>query len=64
MTLRDALLTSGWEAFENSQHEAWNITDLLNEFPAGESAWLDAECVMTQEVIIDNEGDELRRING
>lgn len=63
MTLRDALRTSGWEVFEDLQHEKWNTTDLLNSVLEGESPqWLDAECTVTQGVIIDASGDELSEV--
>jgi hypothetical protein len=62
MTLRNALKRSGWEAFENLQNEEWDTTDLLNSIEAGESPeWLDAECTVTRNVIVDASGDELSR---
>lgn len=63
MKLRDALKKSGWENFKNSQNEEWNVPDLLNEFPEGDSPeWLDQECTVTRG-IIDNFNDELKAIN-
>ena len=63
MILRDALKKSGWENFGNGQNEEWNVTDLLNEILPGESKnWLDAECTVTQDVILDASGDELMEL--
>jgi hypothetical protein len=63
MQLRTALAISGWENFKNLQNEEWNTTDLLNSIEPGESLqWLDAECTVTQDVIIDASGDELSEV--
>lgn len=63
MTLRNALNKSGWESFKNLQNEEWNTTDLLNSIEAGESPqWLDAECTVSQDIIIDASGDELSEV--
>jgi hypothetical protein len=60
MKLRDALQKSGWENFKNSQNEEWNVTDLLNEVLPGDSEnWLDTECTVSGDVIIDSQDDEL-----
>lgn len=65
MKLREALKKSGWESFKNSQNEEWNITDLLNEFPEGDSPeWLDRECTITKNGIIDCFKDELCKTGG
>jgi len=63
MKLRTALQQSGWDSFENSQHESWNVTDLLNTILPGESPnWLDAECDVHEDSIIDNGNDILTEV--
>ena len=60
MTLRQALRQSGWDNF-TCNGESWNTSDLLNEVLEGESpAWLDAECEIYRNMIIDAQGDTLR----
>ena len=65
MKLRDALKEKGWEIFVNTNNEAWNTSDLLLQVLEGESPkWLDAECTVGSDYIIDCFGDELTEKKG
>lgn len=64
MKLRYALIKSKWNSFQNNQKEKWNVTDLLNEILDGQSPeWLDKECYITNDSIIDCHNEELIKIN-
>ena len=44
MTLKDALLDSSWDAFENSQGESWNVSDTV--YNPDNSEWMGCEVVV------------------